>query len=184
MNNLRGFDKATMLIEDYEHCLYGIGQIAYEYYCHDKTLKIFIDFDSNKKDNNLVKILTGQEAKETFEKFEKDRKDVNILNEKIIIKLACNATKRTTEQILGKTRDEYCVFARNLIMWATNKHLKYSLTKAGGVVGLDHATALRACRIIEESDDRHLAGWQAQARKQFFENLTPLLRCDQTDSTK
>ena len=69
-------------------------------------------------------------------------------------------------------------------MWAANKYLKYSLSKSGAIVGLDHSTALRACKIIEEKEDKHLDQWQAGARKRFKEKLKPFLKCDQTDSTR
>jgi chromosomal replication initiator protein len=175
MNNELGFNKAIMPIENYEHRLYGIGCIAYEYTENEKILKIFIDYDRHSTRNIPFKILTDQEAKDTFEKFLKDRKDVNILSEELIINIACEVTKKSPEQIKERTRDEYCVFARNLVFWAARKYMKYSLNRAGAIFNLDHATVLRAYKILEDREDKYFADWQVYVKSEFILKLKPYI---------
>ncbi len=175
MNNSKGFDKAVVLIEDHEHGLPGLGRIAYEYIDSSKTLNIFMDYMTNSNKNVPFKILTGEIATLVFGSFLKDKKDVNIITEQIIISKACEAAKKTEEELRSGTREEYCVFARNLVFWAARKHLNYSQARTGAIFNKDHATVLRACKIMEQ-DDKYFADWQVNVRSEFIRKLKPYIQ--------
>lgn len=162
------FDKYKTLIEQHNHKLSGLGCIAYEYCKHTQTLNIYINYDGHSNDNVPVKILTGKVAIQTYlNMIEK----VNNLTEDQIIAIGCEVSKKTFSQLKKRTREPEIVFARNLVFWAVNKYLKYSFSTAGAIFDLDHATAIRACRIIETYEDKHLSSFQVEMRNKFKEKL-------------
>lgn len=166
------FDKYKVLVENYDHGLSAIGCVVYEYCKHNKTLNIYIDYDRHSKENIPFKILTGKEALDAYLNMQES---VNNLTEESIINVACDVSKKTLSQLQKKTRKPEIVFARNLVFWAVNKYLKYPFSNTGALFGLDHATALRACKIIGTYEDKHLTEWQAYMRRKFIEKLNNLM---------
>lgn len=158
----------TILIEENDHPLYGIGRIAYRYSGVNKSLEIFIDYDTSSSGNIPIKILRGDNAINVFNKFRKKQEPTLGITEELLITAACAATGKFYHELTQGGREEYCVFGRNLIFWASVKYLKYSTGRAGLVFGYKHSTASRAYKLIENGI---LAYWQEEVKSKFVNEI-------------
>ena len=157
----------TILIEENDHPLYGLGRIAYKYSVPDKVLEIFIDYDP-KCANKPIKTINNDNAINIFNKFSK-KQEGEVLTEEDLIIAACHAIGKLRHEITRRTREEYCVFGRNLIFWAAVKYLKYSTGRAGLILEYNHSTASRACKIIDHGT---LAYWQKEVKSKFINEIS------------
>jgi len=157
----------TILIEENDHPLYGLGRIAYHYSGVNKSLEIFIDYDPSTV-NQPIKILVGDNAINVFNKFRKKQEPTIGITEELLITAACAATGKFYHELTQRGREEYCVLGRNLIFWASVKYLKYSTGRAGLVFGYKHSTASRAYKLIENGI---LAYWQKEVKSKFVNEI-------------
>jgi chromosomal replication initiation ATPase DnaA len=67
------------------------------------------------------------------------------------------------------------VLARNLVFWAARKYLKYSQARTGAIFNKDHATALRACKIMDQ-DEKYFSDWQVYVKSEFMRKLKPYIQ--------
>jgi len=144
-----------------EHGFPGMGHIILT---HRKSKKHEAEYYFPKWDIRIK--LDDSDAKKLFrEVIIKDEIDINL-----IMRLACDACNIPLFRIKEKTRKEESVFARYLVIWYLNKHMRHSDKNAGNIFNKDRATAIHARKMIDE-DPKYLKPSQQIWRKIFMRKL-------------
>jgi hypothetical protein len=155
-------------IKEFEHGLFGVGEIEYIYNPIGCELSIYIN-------GKFHRIFRGDKAKKIHEKATGDITSKELLTISNYKHIACEVCGvENVNDLNQKKRDDNIVFARYFCWWVAVKKLKMTFMDAGLLFNMDHTSAHRAVNIIETGIDSngksikpHQLGWKIKFIKRI-----------------
>lgn len=145
MNKRSNF--SVLEIREFEHGLFGVGDVRYIYNPNVSELTIYIS-------GKFHRIYKNSKAKDIYEKVSGDipaKELLTIDNYKSVACTVCGVAKLSD---LYTTREDRVYFARSLIFWTASKKLGLTFADCGALFNRDHSTAHTAVNYIERQIDK------------------------------